>query len=91
MKLQRIEIHKIKKENEYYPFFLDLCIKANNLYNHGNYLIRQKFIETTKLKEQGLLKHAEWIRYNELDKLLKKINNSLIIMLYRKPYWLNRF
>ena len=72
MKLRRVEIHKIKKENKYYPFFLDLCIKANNLYNHGNYLIRQKFIETTKLKEEGKLKSAEWIRYNELDKLLKQ-------------------
>lgn len=72
MKLQRVEIHKIKKDNSFYQFFINYCVNANNLYNHANYIIRQKFIETTKLKEQGLLEHAEWIRYNELDKLLKQ-------------------
>lgn len=69
---QRIEKHKIQNNSPFYKFFLNACINANNLYNHGNYLIRQKFIETTKLKEQGKLKNAEWLRYSQIDKLLQK-------------------
>ena len=72
MKLQRVEIHKIRNKDPNYEFFLNACISANNLYNHGNYLIRQKFIETTKQKEEGKLKNAIWLRYSEIDKLLKK-------------------
>ena len=72
MILQRIEKHKIQNNSPFYKFFINVCINANNLYNHGNYLIRQKFIETTKLKEQEKLKNAEWLRYAEVDKLLKK-------------------
>ena len=36
------------------------CHQAKNIYNHGNYLIRQKFIK------EGL-----WLHYIELDQLLK--------------------
>ena len=48
------------------------CFKAKNLYNRANYLIRQKFIETSKEKENGLRKYAIWMRYYDLYNLLKK-------------------
>ena len=72
MILQRVEKHKIQNNSPFYKFFLNACINANNLYNHGNYLIRQKFIETTKSKEEGKLKNAVWLRYIKIDKLLQK-------------------
>lgn len=40
--------------------FDDFCYKSKNLYNHANYVIRNEFIKNNK-----------WVRYNDLDKLLK--------------------
>lgn len=41
------------------------------MYNYGNYIIRQEFIQTSKEKEEGLRETANWIKYNELFKLCK--------------------
>ena len=60
MIVQRTEKHIIKKNNPYYNMLDDYCFKSKNLYNHANYLIRQEFCKTGK-----------WLRYNELDKILK--------------------
>ena len=38
----------------------DFCFKSKNLYNHATYVIRQEFISSGK-----------WIRYQDLDRLLK--------------------
>ena len=54
----------------------DLCFKSKNLYNRANYLIRQKFIGTSKEVEAGEREHAEWIRYNEIDKIAKAENRD---------------
>ena len=43
----------------------EYCFKSKNLYNYANYIIRQEFINNGK-----------WIRYNELDKMLKEKENS---------------
>lgn len=56
----RVEKHIIKSSDEYFSALIDFCHKSKNLYNHANYIVRQTF--TTDKK---------WIRYAELDKLLK--------------------
>ena len=38
----------------------EFCHRSKNLYNHGNFLIRQTFIDDGK-----------WLRYGEVDRLLK--------------------
>ena len=58
----RVEKHIIKATNAYYSMLLDFCHKSKNLYNHGNYLVRQAFTRQENRK---------WVRYAELDKLLK--------------------
>lgn len=58
----RVEKHIIKATNAYYSMLLDFCHKSKNLYNHGNFLVRQAFTR------QG---NRKWVRYAELDKLLK--------------------
>lgn len=58
---RRAERHRLKKGTPYYDKIRQFCHLAKNLYNHGNYLIRQEFIENGK-----------WLRYGELDVLLKK-------------------
>ena len=57
----RVEKHLIRPSSQWFSMFAEYCRLANNLYNHGNYLIRERFIN-----------NGEWIRSNELDKILKK-------------------
>lgn len=71
MKSQRVEQHRIKKNNKFYLLIDDLCWKSKNIYNYGNYIIRQEFISTSKLKEEGLIEHANWIQYNALYQICK--------------------
>lgn len=56
----RIEKHIIKASDSFFPMLFDFCHKSKNLYNHANFLIRQAFT-----------KEEKWIRYAELDKILK--------------------
>ena len=60
MIIQRVEKHKIKQSNTYYPLIDNFCFNAKNLYNHANYLIRQEFVS-----------NGNWLRYADLDKTLK--------------------
>lgn len=59
--VQQVEKHVIKKSHPYYNMFCEYTHLAKNLYNHANYLVRNEFLETSR-----------WLRYRELDKLLKK-------------------
>lgn len=65
--MNRVERHIVVKSK----VLDDLALKSKNLYNKANYQIRQRFINSSKLMNQGLLDCAEWLRYNELDKLCK--------------------
>ena len=60
MIVQRVEKHRIKQNNDYYPMLCDFAHKSKNLYNHANFLVREEFIKNDK-----------WLRYRDLDKLLK--------------------
>lgn len=60
MIIQRVEKHKIRQSNTYYPLIDRFCFNAKNLYNHANYLIRQEFVG-----------NGNWLRYEDLDKTLK--------------------
>ena len=71
MKTNRVEQHRIKKNHKFFPIIDDLCWKSKNMYNYGNYIVRQEFIETSKEKEQGLRETANWIQYNKLFDMVK--------------------
>ena len=60
MIVQRVEKHVIKTSSPHYSMLQDYTHKAKNLYNHANYLIRQEFFKNNK-----------WLRYGQLDKILK--------------------
>jgi putative transposase len=60
MIVDRVEQIQIKHKNSLYSYCDELSFASKNLYNYGNYLIRQEFI-----------KKNNWVRYNELYKLLK--------------------
>lgn len=63
--MNRVEKHIIKPNNKYYSLLDEFCYKSKNLYNYANYIIRQEFINNGK-----------WLRYNDLDKLLKQEGNN---------------
>ena len=71
MKTNRVEQHRIKKSHKFFHIIDDLCWKSKNMYNYGNYIVRQEFIETSKEKEQGLRETANWIQYNKLFDMVK--------------------
>ena len=59
--LTRVEKHLIRPSSPCFSMIADFCHLAKNLYNHGNYIVRNRFV-----------KDKYWTRYNELDKILKK-------------------
>ena len=63
--MNRVERHIIKPNHKYYNLLSDFCYKSKNLYNYANFLIRQEFIN-----------NGNWIRYNDLDKILKQEGNN---------------
>lgn len=63
-----VEKHVIRKNTETID---DISFKCKNLYNAALYTIRQEFIRTSKLKEEGLVDHATVISYFDLCKSLK--------------------
>jgi putative transposase len=60
MKVNRVERHQISKSNPMWKVIDELCLKSKNVYNYGNYVIRQEFIKT-----------GNWIRYKDLSKQIK--------------------
>lgn len=61
MIVQQVEKHVINKNHPYYAMFCEFTHQSKNLYNHANYLVRKEFVTSGK-----------WIRYQQLDKLLKQ-------------------
>ena len=58
--MKRVEHHRLKPSSSFYAMLREFCHRSKNLYNHGNFLIRQAFLEDGK-----------WLRYGEVDRLLK--------------------
>lgn len=71
MKVNRVEQHRIKNNHKFFPIIDDLCWKSKNMYNYGNYIVRQEFVKTSKEKEEGLRETAIWIQYNKLFDMVK--------------------
>lgn len=56
----KVEKHLIRSSSPYFAMLFDFCHLAKNLYNHANYIIRDKFIHEHKI-----------ICHSQLDKILK--------------------
>ena len=60
---------KIKPTNEHYTTLNNLTYKANNLYNHANFIIRQNFLNNKKSK-------GKFINTSKLTKMYCKAKNT---------------
>ena len=58
--MKRVEHHRLKPSSLFYAMLREFCHRSKDLYNHGNFLIRQTFIDD-----------GQWLRYGEVDRLLK--------------------
>ena len=58
--INRVEQHRINKNHPMFEIIDDLAFKSKNVYNYGNYVIRQEFINNNN-----------WIRYEDLSKQIK--------------------
>lgn|SRR5574343_64499 len=67
----RIETHIIKNNQK----LDDLTFCSKNLYNQANYLVRNKFFETSKQKKEGLINNVIYLSYNDLYKLMRNSEN----------------
>lgn len=59
--LTRVEKHLIRQSSPWFPMIAGFCHLAKNLYNHANFIVRNRFI-----------KDNYWLRYNESDNIIKK-------------------
>jgi len=59
--VKRVEQIQINKNHELWTYCDKICFAAKNLYNYANYIKRQEFINNKK-----------WIRYRDLNKMLKE-------------------
>lgn len=73
--MKLVEKHIVSKGHKYYDEIDYLAFLSKNLYNKGNYIIRQEFIKTSKEVEEGKREKAIWIRYHKLQKMLQNSND----------------
>ena len=58
--LTRVDKHMLSPSSPWFAMISGYCHLAKNLYNHANYIVRNRFI-----------KDNYWTRYEELDEILK--------------------
>lgn len=78
MRTQKI---KIKKGHRMYPYFDDLCFKSKNLYNVGNFYVRQCLTGLKKDEKDLTLNEKEAINY--INSTIPKLN-ELKVEYYNK-------
>ena len=79
-----VEKHIISENHSLFKEIDQLCFLSKNLYNRANYIVRQEFIITSKLKESGLTETANYLNYNTVNKLMIQSNDPDYIKLPRK-------
>jgi IS605 OrfB family transposase len=62
------EKHIINKSHLLYKEIDLLCFKSKNLYNKALYTVRQEFINSSKLKEQGLVDRTNYFNYYDINR-----------------------
>lgn len=82
--MKLVERHIINKGHSFFNECDRVCLLSKNLYNFANYIVRQEFIKTSKDKENGLVEHANYINYYNVNKILISNNQTDYISLPRK-------
>ena len=82
--MKLVEKHIINTNSEFYLECDRVCFLSKNLYNYANYIVRQKFIKSSKDKELGIVEHTNYLNYYIINKILISENQTDYISLPRK-------
>ena len=74
--MKRIEKHKIKKSNKYFPFILEQLEQCKKISNSATFIIRQNFF-FNKTKDSKGNEVRKYIKYNDMDRIFKRDRTEL--------------
>lgn len=74
MLVNRVEQHLIKEGHPLFQLIDEYSFKTKNLYNYANYLIRQTFIITSKLKEEEHINEEQQVFLNWINFKVDEFN-----------------
>lgn len=74
--MKRIEKHKIKKSNKYFPFILEQLEQCKKISNSATFIIRQNFF-FNKIKDSKGNEVRKYIKYNDMNRIFKRDRTEL--------------
>lgn len=74
--MKRVEKHKIRKSNKYFPFILKQLEQCKKISNSATFIIRQNFF-FNKTKDSKGNKVRKYIKYNDMDRIFKRDRTEL--------------
>ena len=74
--MKKVEKHKIRKINKYFPFILEQLEQCKKISNSATFIIRQNFF-FNKIKDSKGNKVRKYIKYNDMDRIFKRDRTEL--------------
>jgi transposase, IS605 orfB family len=74
--MKRVEKHKIRKSNKYFPFILGQLEQCKKISNSATFIIRQSFF-FNKTKDSKGNKVRKYIKYNDMNRIFKRDRTEL--------------
>ena len=74
--MKRVEKHKIRKSNKYFPFILEQLEQSKKISNSATFIIRQNFF-FNKTKDSKGNKVRKYIKYNDMNRIFKRDRTEL--------------
>ena len=74
--MKRVEKHKIKKDNKYFPFILEQLEQCKKISNSATFIIRQNFFFNKTKDSKGNVVR-KYIKYNDMDRIFKRDRTEL--------------
>lgn len=74
--MKKVEKHKIKKSNKYFPFILEQLEQCKKISNSATFIIRQNFF-FNKIKDSKGNEVRKYIKYNDMDRIFKRDRTEL--------------
>ena len=74
--MKRVEKHKIRKNNKYFPFILEQLEQCKKISNSATFIIRQNFFFNKTKDSKGNVVR-KYIKYNDMDRIFKRDRTGL--------------
>ena len=74
--MKRVEKHKIRKSNKYFPFILEQLEQCKKISNSATFIIRQNFF-FNKTKDSKGNEVRKYIKYNDMNRIFKRDRTEL--------------